>query len=65
MPSPTEKFDFSHFSISERLELTKVLCESLSPEDVPLTKEELQELDMLLAAEKAREVTCASEKSAC
>ena len=48
-PAP-DKFDFSHLSVDERLSLIEALCDSLSPEDVTLTKEQCDELDSRQAA---------------
>jgi putative addiction module component (TIGR02574 family) len=49
----TTRFDFSHLSPSERLQLVEELWDSLSPDDIPLTPAQAQELDRREALHRA------------
>ena len=49
----TTCFDFSHLSPAERLQLVEELWDSLTPDDIPLTPAQAQELDRREALHRA------------
>jgi putative addiction module component (TIGR02574 family) len=60
MPQSPDKFDFSGLSAQERLDLIGALCDSLSPEEIPVTEEQKQELDRRMKAFEAGEMKSSS-----
>ncbi|MGH9893224.1 MAG: addiction module protein [bacterium] len=49
----TTRFDFSHLSATERLQLVEELWDSLTLDDIPLTPAQAQELDRREALHRA------------
>ncbi len=55
-----DKFDISRLSPQERLDLIGVLWDSLSPQDVPVTHEQRQELQSRMEAFQAGKMQSSS-----